>query len=143
PAAVRTHSFAKTVRQWRHSDSTVRSEAVTISLDIASPRPAQGQHAAIDREVTRNTPALGTPRLHASPLVMHDAQAAADSAVTAAEPIPLPNNGPLPQAADRIPRPLPVAPFVETDLGGLFYLINVGLFLELYGDFTSPLRPGI
>ncbi|MFL6282600.1 MAG: hypothetical protein ACJ74Q_05475 [Pyrinomonadaceae bacterium] len=32
---------------------------------------------------------------------------------------------------------------VETRLGGLFYLINVGLFLELYGDFTTPLRPGL
>jgi hypothetical protein len=31
----------------------------------------------------------------------------------------------------------------ETRLGGLFYLINVGLFLELYGDFTTPLRPGL
>lgn len=32
---------------------------------------------------------------------------------------------------------------LETDFGGLFYLINLGLFLGLYGDFTTPLRPGI
>jgi hypothetical protein len=32
---------------------------------------------------------------------------------------------------------------VETAMGGVFYLINLGLFLELYGDFTSPARPGI
>jgi hypothetical protein len=32
---------------------------------------------------------------------------------------------------------------VETDFGGLFYLINLGLFLNLYGDFTTPARPGI
>jgi hypothetical protein len=32
---------------------------------------------------------------------------------------------------------------VVTEFGGLFYLINVGLFLGLYGDFTTPLRPGI
>jgi hypothetical protein len=31
----------------------------------------------------------------------------------------------------------------ETELGGLFYLINLGLFLHLYGDFTTPLQPGI
>ena len=31
----------------------------------------------------------------------------------------------------------------ETELGGLFYLINLGLFLNLYGDFTTPLQPGI
>ncbi len=32
---------------------------------------------------------------------------------------------------------------IETELGGLFYLINLGLFLNLYGDFTTPLQPGI
>ena len=32
---------------------------------------------------------------------------------------------------------------VETKLGGLFYLVNVGLFLELYGDFTTPRQPGL
>ncbi|HYE16637.1 MAG TPA: hypothetical protein VD968_19515, partial [Pyrinomonadaceae bacterium] len=31
---------------------------------------------------------------------------------------------------------------VETELGGLFYLINVGLYLGLYADFTSPLGKG-
>jgi hypothetical protein len=31
----------------------------------------------------------------------------------------------------------------ETDFGGVFYLINLGLFLDLYGDFTTPLEPGI
>jgi hypothetical protein len=30
-----------------------------------------------------------------------------------------------------------------TRFGGLFYLINVGIFLELYGDFTAPAKPGI
>jgi hypothetical protein len=32
---------------------------------------------------------------------------------------------------------------LETQFGGLFYLINVGLYLELYGDFTTPAQPGI
>lgn len=32
---------------------------------------------------------------------------------------------------------------VKTGFGGLFYLINVGLFLELYGDFTTPAQPGL
>jgi hypothetical protein len=32
---------------------------------------------------------------------------------------------------------------IETHFGGIFYLINLAIFLELYGDFTSPLRPGI
>jgi hypothetical protein len=32
---------------------------------------------------------------------------------------------------------------VATRLGGLFFLANAALALELYGDFTMPLRPGI
>ncbi|MFQ6310687.1 hypothetical protein [Lysobacter capsici] len=32
---------------------------------------------------------------------------------------------------------------IDTDFGGLLYLLNVALALELYGDFTSPLTPGI
>jgi hypothetical protein len=33
--------------------------------------------------------------------------------------------------------------WIATDLGGVFYLINLGLFLGLYGDFTTPDEPGI
>jgi hypothetical protein len=32
---------------------------------------------------------------------------------------------------------------IQTNFGGLFYLINLGLFLELYTDFTNPSVPGI
>jgi hypothetical protein len=32
---------------------------------------------------------------------------------------------------------------IETSFGGVFYLVNLGLFLGFYGDFTNPLRPGI
>jgi hypothetical protein len=47
----------------------------------------------------------------------------------------------------RPPRPKQQQAFhseiTQTELGGVFYLINLGLFLELYGDFTSPARPGL
>lgn len=29
---------------------------------------------------------------------------------------------------------------IETELGGLFYLINLAIFLEIYSDFTSPVE---
>ena len=32
---------------------------------------------------------------------------------------------------------------VDTAFGGVFYLVNLGLFLDLYGDFTQPMRPGL
>ena len=47
-------------------------------------------------------------------------------------------SGPVPAL---IAEPGPVA--IETELGGTFYLLNLALFLGLYGDFTTPLRPGI
>lgn len=31
----------------------------------------------------------------------------------------------------------------ETEFGGLFYLINLGIYLGFYGDFTTPAEPGI
>ena len=34
-------------------------------------------------------------------------------------------------------------PPVATEYGGALYLLNLALALELYGDFTSPARPGI
>jgi hypothetical protein len=41
----------------------------------------------------------------------------------------------------------PIAPGladeITTQWGGTFYLVNVALALELYGDFTSPCRPGL
>ena len=33
--------------------------------------------------------------------------------------------------------------WIETQLGGLFFLINLGIVLGLYGDFTSPGEPGL
>jgi hypothetical protein len=32
---------------------------------------------------------------------------------------------------------------VKTAFGGVFYLINLGLYLKLYTDFTTPAQPGI
>jgi hypothetical protein len=44
-------------------------------------------------------------------------------------------------SGDRAVEPLTAA--VETRLGGLFHLVLVGQQLGLYGDFTTPGRPGI
>ncbi|MFL6254451.1 MAG: hypothetical protein ACJ74T_05490, partial [Pyrinomonadaceae bacterium] len=41
-----------------------------------------------------------------------------------------------------IPSPISQAR-IQTGFGGLFYLVNLGLFLNLYGDFTTPLTPGL
>lgn len=43
-----------------------------------------------------------------------------------------------PAATDVEPDDLAWPRVVETELGGLFFLVNLALFLELYGDFTQP-----
>jgi hypothetical protein len=42
-----------------------------------------------------------------------------------------------------LPQPWLAERKIETNFGGSFYLINVALQLGLYGDFTTPLQPGI
>lgn len=57
-------------------------------------------------------------------------------------PLPLEERGgteELPKAASLFPE----TGTVSTRFGGCFYLVNLGLFLELYGDFTRPLHAGI
>lgn len=51
-------------------------------------------------------------------------------------------NGPVETEGFVVPSPFGQAR-IQTDFGGLFYLVNVGLFLNLYGDFTTPLTPGL
>lgn len=41
------------------------------------------------------------------------------------------------------PDALPLEAQIETRFGGLFFLINLGLYLELYADFSAPLQPGL
>jgi hypothetical protein len=47
------------------------------------------------------------------------------------------------EVVESAPTPLVSQARIQTGFGGLFYLINLGLSLNLYGDFTTPLRPGI
>jgi hypothetical protein len=43
-----------------------------------------------------------------------------------------------------LPSALPTSvSLVDTELGGIFYLLNVALALDLYGDFTAPRAPGL
>jgi hypothetical protein len=42
-----------------------------------------------------------------------------------------------------LPQPWLAERKIETNFGGVFYLINAALQLGLYGDFTTPLQPGL
>jgi len=45
--------------------------------------------------------------------------------------------------ARRLERPNSIAPRVATAFGGAMFLLNVFLYLKLYGDFSSPLASGL
>jgi hypothetical protein len=44
-------------------------------------------------------------------------------------------------AAPAVERACPTS--IETQLGGVFYLLNLATSLGLYGDFTAPMQPGL
>ena len=96
----------------------------------------------------------GTPQEQGAEPSRHEAQRltpetpalAAHSEIDAAlAPAPLtPRTGPKTEPAP--PRPaaaLAPARMVQTQFGGIFYLLNAALALGLYGDFTMPRTPGI
>jgi hypothetical protein len=56
---------------------------------------------------------------------------------------PTPVSRMFPPLLDSVQAVSPDFEQIETDLGGLFYLINLGLYLHIYGDFTTPLDPGV
>lgn len=105
------------------------------SADTRSPPPA----VAPERASARRRDTLGSPAApgattsddtSAPAVTPRAADARAEPSATAAQdgPSPLPEDTAVP---------------VRTGLGGLFMLVNAAIALELYADFTSPLRPGI
>jgi hypothetical protein len=83
---------------------------------------------------------LGPPASKASPPEMPSPVLVTSPAV----PPPLFEAPPPPRTA--LPEPLPGRAWglpIATRLGGLFYLVNLGLSLELYGDFSQPAFPNL
>ena len=70
------------------------------------------------------------------PAIRHDSDANPTHAVTEAVRA-------VPCDAVRPDERPSIAERIDTGFGGLLYLVNVALALELYPDFTEPTRPGI
>jgi hypothetical protein len=91
-------------------------------------------------------PALAAPEPGiAEPPAPVEAPTSIEAPTPIAAPIPIEPATPI-EAPDRIEEPLPVRPaasIISTDLGGVFYLVNLALYLGLYGDFSTPASPGI
>jgi hypothetical protein len=142
PQAVRSRAFAAQVQVWAQASVTVEMGSL--------PQPGLAL---------------------AEPIPMGDARAEPVAAASPPEAVPIPtevaarvaeigeSEGDF-EAEEAPPEPLPVVematvpefclertPFdgvkIETEFGGLFYLINLGIYLGYYGDFSTPDEPGI
>ena len=170
PSAVRAPLFAPAVRDWRHwqdADESADTSAQAVTTAAGADRstavpPVAFAGDAPASSALPDTPAPsagigaeaspGTSLAPVAPSPTTDSLAAAgtDRSVPGsmtggpASPQPMPA-APPPLAGRRPVATLPLDTQLagETDLGGVFYLLNLGLALGLYGDFTTPLRSGI
>lgn len=147
PHVVRSEAFARGLMHWRQAADRVswpatldgpmrRDEQRRTTAPIASAATA----SAATREPTAAQLAASEPDPPA-PLqrVTHRSHASEDG-----DEVPVGRTDEDRRVARWHEAPvLPAVATAQTELGGLFYLINLGLFLDLYGDFTCPARPGL
>jgi hypothetical protein len=165
PARARDPMFAAEVAEWRQAVNGVAAVAareLRAGRAAAGPPPgaaaeaAAAQPAALDEITTDPIEAEVADALASAPVpIATDERVPArdtqlpSAASTEAHPTPaLPrDDAPSAERDDELQhdRAVPVSPTaaacVDTNLGGLFYLLNVALALELYGDFTAPRGP--
>jgi hypothetical protein len=163
PSRVRTLSFAREVEHWIQSVASAVSAASAVSVPPDRPSIIDEQHIEIEEFFTpvetqaaiRVNPIPSPPVI---PLPAPPPKGSVSSAVKIANAIFRYEEPPevlrvvhTEQIIEETPRPEPIvetttAPepldpaTIETTLGGLFYLINLAIFLEIYNDFTSPVE---
>ncbi len=162
PARVRTVSFAHEVEQWIATvieaspvDETIISESIQPTssetrLAPESPAPIRENPIEAPSEtfttVSPNTKSVSS----AAPVLEFEEPDPELTPVTTEihmieEPSPVLQNEPVtvePLTPETFIPPTETldALTIETQLGGLFYLINLGIFLEIYSDFTNPVE---
>jgi hypothetical protein len=129
-------------QEWGASEipGTISRSASAASFDAApAPWPVPQAPAPAVPPSLDSAPSVTA----AAPLHTSDPPVAADP--SPALPAPAPSAAPTPFAAPA-PAERPVRRLgtpIATRFGGLFFLVNLGLYLDLYGDFSTPLSPGI
>ncbi len=161
PEKLRAPVFARSLAAWldfevkRTSSETapaVKSSLppdfprrVTPSLVDARPDLTQGQMASDFSAQTRPhltfealNPAVETPGLSSKLLPL---------TIKFDVAIPLGNGARIDEtpkvSGPQIEFSGPLKTTFVSEYAGVFYLVNLGLFLDLYGDFTQPTRPGL
>jgi hypothetical protein len=108
------------------------SHAVPDRFAPSAPRPVPVDSGAVHEDGGGRG---GVERPERGPAAIHPAERPAErSAETGQRPA---------ERGEQYPERPPVPDRIDTEFGGLLYLVNVGLSLNLYPDFTEPMRPGI
>ena len=165
PAEIRKKSFAVAIGHWKAADSSLsekrQSESKTGSKELNSrSEPSACRHSGLDPESSDfstepldsrfrwndERTSLTTVRLREHELGKEESveERKTFSLVESDSAIPDIQSPRQPEGAvETAPPVLQNELVIETELGGFFYLINLGLYLGLYGDFTTPRTPGI
>jgi hypothetical protein len=104
--------------------------------------PAVARSAGFAARVTAWQAQGGLFRVDEAPV---GAPATVTESASGEEPAPIPPQKPLqPAIPARLAEKTILAPrsVTRTNFGGLFYLLNLAIYLEIYGDFSRPARPG-
>ena len=160
PARVRTLSFAREVEHWiqQHIVEVQRSQTI-LTEEIHEPEfftPAEPVAPIRENPIHADLIALKPPpppKESVSSLAKKaDETKIANAIFRYEDPPEIPEVVTVASLAqpeppiEEIPLPEPIAVIattpesIETNLGGLFYLINLAIFLEIYSDFTSPVE---
>jgi hypothetical protein len=160
PSIVRSASFASDVKAWHDASRTTPQIPPDVSTPVSPATPSAPltiESIAMSQvEATLNTltvqpeesvnaePSLRGARLttRQSPSDQHDTPAVSESIL---RPSPTPEAAALltPYSTPDMTDGKQSQIEIETEFGGVCYFINLGLFLNLYGDFTTPLQPGL
>ncbi len=159
PARARTINFAREVEQWIGralvEQSIVQDPAIQVVDDVDVVQKVTSyefsepsrNHASIrvnqiDAPIVHSAPAVSTPPGSALSVVPFE-----EPEKISAEPTIVTDHRPVIHIEETVEAPetiiTPVtetleAITIETELAGLFYLINLAIFMEIYSDFTSP-----
>ena len=142
PARARDHAFVRDVQRWRIMRG--RRVASRTSLAPESIRESPSNPSETGDDVTRaSAPTAGvrTDAMHPHRVLREPEPRDAITPIGAEPGSPTP----APAFEDAVGHSASAVRFgmvvVETEFGGMFYLLNVALALGLYADFTAPLGP--
>src|SRR5215213_4983383 len=161
PSRVRTLSFAREVERWAREPIVELSDAPEIivepitertappesseTLALISVNPIQAPPVELTTDPPRQRSASSAVKIANAVFTYEEPAVAIEPTVTPiSEPPPATESEPIvePPAPEAfLSQSVPIEAFtIETELGGLFYLINLAIFLEIYSDFMSPVE---